>query len=417
MDQKKIDPLLMSMLKKVSEDKKISDLHLKSGIVPVVRKLGRLKILDQKFPIMTDNMIRKMVSSIMTQKHKEVYEEEKELDLGLGISLFGRFRFNIFQQRGTARAVIRSISHKVPTLKDLNLPPVIQSICHLERGLILVTGATGSGKSSTVAAMLDYINSVKTRHILTLEDPIEFLIADRKSIVSQRELGVDMQSFHSGLRSGLRQDPDVIFVGEMRDLETIRVALMAAQTGHLVISTLHTTDAKETLNRILGTFPREEQRQIQANMANCLQAVIAQRLIKQKKSKNLIPVTEVLLFTERVRNVVREGDFGKLFEAIEEGAEIYGMHSLEQKLVELVQEGLVDLKDAYSVATSIENLKVKLKAMGLSVRKKGKVVRPGSEDSTLVKNPLHQTSPDESLTSIDNIELDGKRVPPQKKSS
>ncbi len=411
--KRKVDSLLFDMLQKVSNDKDISDLHLKAGIVPVIRKLGSLKILDKKYNTLTDNIIRKMFSSIMTLDDKEKYEKTKELDLGFGLSKYGRFRINIFQQRGSIRGVIRSIPHNIPDLNALSLPEVLKNVCYFERGLILVTGATGSGKSSTVAAMIDHINKTKTRHILTLEDPIEFLISDCKSIISQRELGIDMKSFDQGLRAGLRQDSDIIFIGEMRDVETIRVALLAAETGHLVISTLHTVNAKDTINRILNLFPQQEHNQIRYSLAASLQAILSQRLIRKKKSKKMIPLTEVLLFTTRVRKIVREGTFENITDAIEEGAEMYQMHSFDQRLVELIKNDEVDWKEALSHATNSSDLKIRMRQIGAfkSLSSKSSSARANQSNNNIYEH-----------TGTENFDMDLDRdskpiIHPKKKTS
>lgn len=239
---------------KLAMKKGASDVHLKAGIMPVIRRHGILRPLSTNLPSLSGDEINSMAMKIMDKRTQEKFLNEHEVDLGYGISGLGRFRVNVFRQRGTTRMVIRNIPHIVPSFKDLNLPDVIEKIAANERGLILVTGVTGSGKSSTLAAIIDYINRHKNKHILTIEDPIEFLIRDRKSIITQRELGVDATGFAASLKAALRQDPDVILIGEMRDRETIETALTAAETGHLVLSTLHTLDAQETINRIVAVF-------------------------------------------------------------------------------------------------------------------------------------------------------------------
>ena len=385
--RRRIDPLLLDLLTLVSKNKSVSDLHLKAGARPIVRTLGKLKVLDSKFPVMTDNALRKMIFTVMSSEEKEEYAQNKQFDLGFGIPQLGRFRFNICQQRGTMRIVVRSIPRYIPSLEELKLPEVLKNICYFKRGLILVTGATGSGKSSTVASMLNHINKMKTQHIITLEDPIEYLISDHKSIVSQRELGIDMVSFQDGLKSALRQDPDVIFIGEIRDQEVARVALEAAETGHLVISTLHTINAQESISRIMGLFKEEDQGKIKEYLGSTLQAIVSQRLINGKEKSQMLPVTEVLLFTERVRRIVKDENLDSLHEAIQEGAEFYNMHSFDQRLFELIQEGTVDINEALQAASNPRDLRMKLKKDSPRFRNSSSP----SQDESDLRNPLNKT--------------------------
>ena len=293
-------------LLKLAMQKGASDLHLKAGIIPVIRRHGSLRPLAANIPALSGEEIEAMAISLMDERQKNVFREFREVDLSYGISGLGRFRANVFQQRGTIRMVVRNIPHTVPTMEELNLPSVLKKITEYERGLVLVTGATGSGKSSTMAAIVDEINRTKNTHILTIEDPIEFLIRDRKSIITQREIGVDSTSYSRALRASLRQDPDVILIGEMRDRETIEIAMTAAETGHLVLSTLHTMDAVESINRVVGAFDMHQQEQIRMQLASTLRAVVSQRLAKRKDGQGFVPAVEILINNPRVRELIEK---------------------------------------------------------------------------------------------------------------
>ena len=255
-----------------------SDIHLKVGLPPVFRIDGNLRPLP-KAPRLTSELVRSMCEGIMNDRQRATFEEKNEIDLAYGVPGLGRFRTNVFMQRNSVSAVFRAIPFKIATLDDLLMPPILKKIADVPRGLVLVTGATGSGKSTTLAAMIDHINSNRTAHIVTVEDPIEYLHRDRKCIINQREVGFDTSGFSAALKSALRQDPDVILVGEMRDLETTETALAAAETGHLVLSTLHTSDAPETISRIISMFPPHLQRHVRLQLSNVLQGVISQRLV------------------------------------------------------------------------------------------------------------------------------------------
>lgn len=346
---------------RMAMQKEASDVHLKAGIMPVIRRHGVLRPLAANLPALSGEEIEQMAFALMDERQKRYFEEFKEVDLGHGISGLGRFRISIFRQRGTTRMVIRNIPHRVPTYQELNLPAQIAKIAQLERGLILVTGVTGSGKSSTLAAMIDDINRTRNKHILTIEDPIEFLIRDRKSIITQRELGVDSTSYVRALRAGLRQDPDVILIGEMRDRETIEIALLAAETGHLVLSTVHTLDATETVNRIVAAFEPHQQQQIRLQLASVLKAVISQRLARKKDKTGFVPACEVLISNPRVRQQIETPDRTKeIHQSIEEGQVAWGMQSFDQSLMELLMKELIDIEEALSLCTNPEDFKIRL---------------------------------------------------------
>ena len=323
-----------------------SDIHLKSGLPPMFRVDGALVPLKNGERIMPDEL-QNMAFSIMNPVQKKRFDEAREADLAYGVPGLGRFRVNAFQQRGTIGMVFRVIPFGVKTIDQLFLPKVVETISREHRGLVLVTGTTGSGKSTTLAAMIEQINSERTAHIMTIEDPIEFLIRDRRSIVNQREIGVDTQSFSNALRAALRQDPDVVLVGEMRDFETIETALTAAETGHLVMSTLHTLDATETINRIISVFPPYQQKQVRLQLSTILKAVISQRLVPRADGKGRVPALEVLVSTGLVRELIADKDRTKeLPDAIGKGYTTYGMQTFDQSLMSLVKQELVTYDEA-----------------------------------------------------------------------
>jgi len=323
-----------------------SDIHLKIGLPPMFRLDGALVPLKNGERLTIDD-IQKMSSQIMNPVQKQRFEETREVDLAYGIPGLGRFRVNAFQQRGSIGVVFRVIPFGVKTLESLHLPKIISKIAMEQRGLVLVTGTTGSGKSTTLAAMIEHINANRTCHIMTIEDPIEFLIRDRRSIVNQREIGVDTLSFSSALRAALRQDPDVVLVGEMRDFETIETAITAAETGHLVMSTLHTLDATETINRIISVFPPYQQKQIRLQLSSILKAVVSQRLVPRADAKGRVPALEVLISTARVRECIGDKDRTKeLNDAISKGFTTYGMQTFDQSLMQLVKQKLITYEEA-----------------------------------------------------------------------
>ena len=340
-----------------------SDIHLKAGLPPMFRLDGALVPLKDARRLAPEE-IGKMALGIMNDYQKEKYKQTNEVDLAYGVPGLGRFRVNVFQQRGTIGIVLRVIPFKIQTIEQLMLPKVLEKIAAEQRGLILVTGTTGSGKSTTLAAMIDHINANETSHIMTIEDPIEFLIRDKRSIVNQREVGVDTISFGQALKSALRQDPDVILVGEMRDLETIETALTAAETGHLVMSTLHTLDATETVNRIISAFPPYQQKQVRLQLGSVLRAVISQRLVPRADGKGRVPAVEVLLSTARVRELVEDKDRTKeIPEAIAQGHVSYGMQTFDQSLMFLLKSGVISYDDALSYASNPDEFKLRVQGI------------------------------------------------------
>jgi twitching motility protein PilT len=340
-----------------------SDIHLKSGLPPMFRVDGALVPLKNGERLLPEETSR-IATSIMNEVQRARFEEKRECDLAYGIAGLGRFRVNVFQQRGTTGCVFRVIPFGVKTMEQLHLPKVIEKIAMEHRGLILVTGTTGSGKSTTLASMIDYINTNRTCHIMTIEDPIEFLIRDRRSIVNQREIGVDTQTFSNALRAALRQDPDVILVGEMRDFETIETALTAAETGHLVMSTLHTLDATETINRIISVFPPYQQKQVRIQLASILKAVISQRLVPRADGKGRVPALEVMIASARVKECISDKDRTKeIHEAIAKGFTSYGMQTFDQSLMAHVKNGLVTYDEALKHVSNRDDFALRFKGI------------------------------------------------------
>ncbi|OGR19542.1 MAG: type IV pili twitching motility protein PilT, partial [Deltaproteobacteria bacterium RIFOXYD2_FULL_66_9] len=338
-----------------------SDVHLKVGLPPVFRINGKLVPLKVPEPLKSADL-EAMTEVVFQEGQKERFARHHELDCAYGVPGLGRFRVNVFQQRGTIGIVMRLVPVGVRSFEDLHLPKVMEKIALEERGLVLCTGTTGCGKSTTLAAMVQYINTHRSCHIMTIEDPIEFLLRDGKSIINQRELGVDTSSFADALKSALRQDPDVILVGEMRDLETIETAIIAAETGHLVLSTLHTMDAAETINRIVATFPPFQQKQIRLQLASVLKAVISQRLLPRADGQGRVPAAEVLLNTARVREYIEDKDkTRKIREAIAQGFVSYGMQIFDQSLLTLLKEGLVTLDEALRQASNPDDFALRVR--------------------------------------------------------
>ena len=350
-----IDELLRSAC-----ESKASDLHLKVGNYPYIRVDGELRPLTQ-FPRVSSEDMLNMAFSIMTNRQKQKFKESTELDMAYGVAGLGRFRVNVFQQRGNVGMVLRVIPTKIRTLEELYLPKVIDKVCEERRGLVLVTGTTGSGKSTTLAAMIDRINSMRTDHVITIEDPIEFLHRDKKGFVNQREVEVDTPSFASALRAALRQDPDVILVGEMRDHETIGTALLAAETGHMVFSTLHTLDATETIQRIIAVFPPPEQKQIRLQLATTLKSIISQRLVRKSDGIGRVPAVEVLIATEYIRDCIINPEKTRLIrDAIAAGVSQYGMQTFDQSLYDLYSQGLITLEEALVRASNPDEFKLRI---------------------------------------------------------
>jgi twitching motility protein PilT len=355
-----VDAALMTVI-----EKEASDLHLKVPSQPIIRQYGKLVPIEGSEPLRPEDTEATLFHMLTDEAKLEAFRNEREVDFSYSVPGVARFRVNAFVQRGSVSLVCRAIPFEIKTASELMLPPVIDEIADEERGLILLTGTTGSGKSTTLAAMIDHINTNYAKHIVTIEDPVEFLHRDKQSILNQREVGEDTASFARALRRVLRQDPDVILVGEMRDEETVRTALSAAETGHLVLSTIHTVDAAESVNRIIDFFPQAEQRQARAMLAGTLKAVISQRLVPTPDKNGRVATCEILRMTGRVRDmIINPDETGRLPEVISEGA-YYGMQTFDQALLHHVQQGRVAMDDALKAATHPHDFKLLVSSDGL----------------------------------------------------
>jgi twitching motility protein PilT len=335
-------------------ERNASDLHLTAGSPPMIRHHGRLHALD--YPVMNPQTTREVIYSILTNDQRQRLENDWQIDLAYSIPGKARFRVNAYFQRASMSAAFRLIPQDMPKLQDLALPKTLEDFTKKPRGFVLVTGPTGSGKSTTLAAMLDLINDTRHEHILTIEDPIEFLHMHKKCIVNQRELGADAQSFALGLKAALRQDPDVILVGEMRDLETISTALTAAETGHLVFATLHTQDTAQTVDRIVDVFPPAQQQQVRVQLSVALQGIVTQQLLPLANGQGRCVATEVLVPTPAVRNLIREGKTHQIYSALQTGAQ-FGMRTMDTSLAELVRDGKISRELAESRSGTPEELR------------------------------------------------------------
>ena len=338
--------VIEDLLKELVEDRG-SDLHISNALPPIKRVDGNL--VRMKYPALTSEEVEALLFPMMSNDQRRRLEQDWELDFSYGIKGMGRFRVNFYKDKGSYAAAFRTISDKAPTLEDMGMPPIVTTIAEKPRGLVLVTGPTGSGKSTTLAAMIDYINRTRAEHILTIEDPIEFVHTSKMSVIHQRELGQDTRSFANALKSALREDPDIILVGEMRDHETIALALTAAETGHLVFGTLHTSSASQTIDRIIDVFPQGQQQQIRVQLANSLVAVFAQTLIQKRlpdgTPKGRIMAQEIMVVTPAVANLIRESKAAQIYSTIQTSSEA-GMQTLEAALANLVKKRLITLEDA-----------------------------------------------------------------------
>jgi twitching motility protein PilT len=338
---------------RVALNKRASDVHLKVGASPLMRTFGHLAPEETLQPL-ADAELQTLIEQITDQRQRERLIADRQLDLGYGTEELGRFRVNIYHQRGELRVAMRVIPSNILPLAELNLPPIVEKIGDASRGLVLVTGTTGSGKSTTLASMIDVINRKEALHIITVEDPIEYTHTDRLSMISQREVGVDVTSFIAGLKGALRQDPDVILIGEMRDLETIETAIMSAETGHLVMSTLHTLDAAETVTRVIQAFPDHQRDQMRLVLSSVLKGIISQRLVPCADGKGLVPAVEILVSTALVRDIIKEPTRSprELTDAIAKGNVSYGTQTFDQSLMALFRRELITYEEALRQATN-----------------------------------------------------------------
>lgn len=350
-------------LLKVAIENTASDVHIKVGSPPILRVTGDLMPLTSEDRISQQDAM-KFAFSVMSPGQREIFKQKNEIDLAYSVPGLGRFRCNVFIQRGTIGLVFRVIPMRIPSFEELNLPSVLQKIATEERGLVLVTGTTGSGKSTTLAAMIDYVNMNRTCNIVTIEDPIEYLHRDKKSIVNQREVGSDTESFGKALRSALRQDPDVILVGEMRDFETIQTALTAAETGHLVFSTLHTIDSTETVNRIVAVFPPYQHKQVRIQLSSVIRGIISMRLMPKADGKGRVPAVEVLVASAMIRDCILDQDKTKLLpDVIAQGKLHYGMQTFDQSLFDLYRSGFITYEEALRRASNPDDFVLKVKGV------------------------------------------------------
>ena len=353
--------LSIDQLLKLTVERNASDLHITVGLPPMLRIDG--KLVPTEFPRLAPEDTKRLIYSILNDRQREKFEREWELDMSYSLKGYGRFRLNIYKQRGAVAAAFRVIPSTIKSREELKLPEIIDELVKKQSGLILVTGPTGVGKSTTLACMIDMINSSKTVHIITIEDPIEYLHTHKKSIVNQREVGQDTKSFASALKSALREDPDVIMVGEMRDLETISAVLTAAETGHLVFSTLHTIDAPQTIDRIIDVFPPHQQQQVRVQLASVLEAVLSQQLIPHASGKGRVVAVEVLIATPAVRSIIREGKIHQL-KAIMQTSAQYGMQTMDQALFNLFKNGEITAEEAIARASNPQEMKARIQQLG-----------------------------------------------------
>jgi len=352
-------------LKQILEEmmqRRASDLHLKVGTPPTIRVDGHLCALEHPAPMQKD--LDAIADQVLTPKQRKIYDEQREVDFAFGVPGLARFRANFYQQRGTMAMAIRQVPLGVPSIEELNLPPIAEELAHRQRGLVLVTGTVGSGKSTTLASMVDVINRAEARSIITIEDPVEFLHRDDKAIISQREVGLDTGSFHDGLKHILRQDPDVILLGEIRDKDTMSIGLMAADTGHLVFSTLHTVDAAQTINRVLSFYPPHEHGEIRFLLASTLQAVVSLRLIPHASGTGRVPACEVMIATATIKEYILDAEKTFLIRtAMREGTGQYGMQTFDQSLMSLYTGGLITLEDALRNSTNPSELELRVRGV------------------------------------------------------
>ncbi|MBN2797031.1 MAG: type IV pilus twitching motility protein PilT [Clostridia bacterium] len=342
-------------LLKLAHMNKASDVHITVGVPPVFRINGKLVHVGNIEPL-TPTDADALAFELLTEKQKNALHDKGEIDFSYAISGVGRFRVNVYSQRGSYAVAIRPIPLEIPSANDLGLPPVFNELADKKRGLVLVTGPTGSGKSTTLATMIDHINKTRKCHVLTLEDPIEYLHKHKSSIINQREIGYDTESYNTALRAALRQDPDVILIGEMRDLETISIAVTAAETGHLVLATLHTIGAVSTVDRIIDVFPSEQQQQIRIQLGSVLQGVISQQLIKRADGSGRVGAFEIMLCNQAVRNLIREGKSHQLMSSIQTGRK-FGMMSMDASLIELYKKDIITVEEALAHAVDKDFIK------------------------------------------------------------
>ncbi|MFH1701673.1 MAG: type IV pilus twitching motility protein PilT [Candidatus Zixiibacteriota bacterium] len=354
----------MNLKKMLTEmqKKKSSDLHLRVGIRPYLRTNGNLEQIETD-PMTVENM-QQVISQILSEEQQKKFYKRNELDLALSVAKLGRFRINLFRQRGTAGMAIRSVNTHIPSFEELYLPDSIRKMAYENRGLIIITGTTGSGKSTTLAAIIEEMNANRHSNIMTIEDPIEYIFRDKKSIIAQREVGGDTESFATALRHAFRQDPDTILIGEIRDLETMSIALTAADTGHLVLTTLHTLNTMETISRIISFFPPHQHQQIRLLLSGTLKSIVCQRLLSRHDIPGRVPALEILVNTAAVRDCLMDPEkFGNIPDLIESGKSQYGMQTFDQSIMNLYKQGLISYEDAMSAASNPDDFDMRIKGV------------------------------------------------------
>lgn len=351
---------LKQMLSEMLKNKG-SDLHLRVGIRPYIRVNGILRNIDTE--AMSVEAMEAVVAQLLSETQLQKFQKRNEMDLALSVARLGRFRINLFRQRGTTGVAIRAVNTSIPSFEELHLPDSLHKLAEERRGLIIITGTTGSGKSTTLAAMLEHMNINSTRNILTIEDPIEYIFRDKQCIIAQREVGGDTESFASALRHAFRQDPDVILIGEIRDLETMSIALTAADTGHLVLTTLHTLNTMETISRIISFFPPHQHQQIRLLLAGTLKAIVCQRLLTRYDMPGLIPALEVMINTAAIRDCFVDPDkFTNILDLIESGSQ-YGMQSFDQAIMKAYKRGFISLEEAMNNASNADDFDMRVKGV------------------------------------------------------
>jgi twitching motility protein PilT len=366
---------------KILVEKGGSDLHLKVGRPPLMRIKGDLLPMEE-MPVISNEEIKDIIYEMLTKRQIEKLEEELELDFSYIIEDLARFRGNILHQMGHLGAVFRVIPMEILTIEQLSLPEVLNDIVERKSGIVLVTGPTGSGKSTTLAALIDKINETRHEHIITIEDPVEFVHQDKKCTINQREVGADTASFGNALKRALRQDPDIILVGEMRDPETINIAITAAETGHLVLSTLHTVDAKQSIDRIIDTFPPEQQHQVRMQLGSALGAIISQMLVKTSDETGRVPVVEIMINTATIKKLIQDGNVGMIDKAIADSAMLYKMQTQNQHLFKLVHEGRINKEDALKVSRNPNDLRIMFQTQSITPDKDESATEVDKESGT-----------------------------------